>query len=58
MWALFAFQLFTCPDVAAPPEVLCTCLLGGPLTVTALSVWEVRRPRILHGITLRTTLGR
>ncbi|MFF3013662.1 hypothetical protein [Streptomyces sp. NPDC057939] len=58
VWALFAFQLFTGPDVAAPPEVLYTFLLGGPLTVTALSVWEVRRLRARHGITLRTALGR
>ncbi|MFJ3835436.1 hypothetical protein [Streptomyces sp. NPDC090054] len=58
VWALFAFQLFTGPDVAAPPEVLYTFLLGGPLTVTALSVWEVRRLRSRHGITLRTALGR
>ncbi|MFD6880556.1 MULTISPECIES: hypothetical protein [unclassified Streptomyces] len=51
MWALFAFQLFTGPDMAAPPEVLYTFLLGGSLTVTTLSVWEVRR---LRGLTLRT----
>lgn len=58
VWSLFAFQVFTGPDVAAPPEVLYTFLLGGPLSVTALSVWEVRRLRSRHGITLRTALGR
>ncbi|MGK5545930.1 hypothetical protein ACSNOH_14520 [Streptomyces sp. URMC 127] len=58
VWSLFAFQLFNGPDVAAPPEVLYTFMLGGPLSVTALSVWEVRRLRNRHGITLRVALGR
>ncbi|MBO8187224.1 hypothetical protein [Streptomyces spirodelae] len=58
VWSLFVFQLIDGPDVAAPPEVLYTFLLGGPLTVTALSVWEVRRLRSRYGITLRTALGR
>ncbi|MFC5144668.1 hypothetical protein [Streptomyces aureoversilis] len=57
VWSLFAFQMFNGPDVAAPPEVLYTFMLGGPLSVTALSVWEVRRLRIRHGITLRAALG-
>ncbi|MCX4547159.1 hypothetical protein [Streptomyces sp. NBC_01565] len=58
VWSLFAFQVFNGPDVAAPPEVLYTFMLGGPLSVTALSLWEVRRLRSHHGITLRTALGR
>ncbi|MDK9500270.1 hypothetical protein QEZ40_005900 [Streptomyces katrae] len=58
VWSLFAFQLFNGPDVAAPPEVLYTFLLGGPLSVTALSAWEVWRLRRRHGITLRGALGR
>ncbi|GGS93742.1 MULTISPECIES: hypothetical protein [Streptomyces] len=58
VWSLFAFQLFNGPDVAAPPEVLYTFLLGGPLSVTALSIWEVRRLRTHYGITLRSALGR
>ncbi|MEU9719735.1 hypothetical protein [Streptomyces sp. NPDC047976] len=58
VWSLFAFQLFNGPDVAAPPEVLYTFLLGGPLSVTALSVWEVWRLRRRYGITLRGALGR
>ncbi|MFK0257987.1 hypothetical protein [Streptomyces sp. NPDC090445] len=58
VWSLFAFQVFNGPDVAAPPEVLYTFLLGGPLSVTALSVWEVRRLRSRYGITLRGALGR
>ncbi|MEV4504647.1 hypothetical protein [Streptomyces klenkii] len=57
VWSLFAFQMFNGPDVAAPPHVLYTFMLGGPLSVTALSVWEVRRLRTRHGITLRAALG-
>ena len=58
VWSLFALGLFDAPDVAAPPVVLWTFLLGGPLSVTALSVWEVRRLRGRYGITLRAALGR
>ncbi|MFG2330367.1 hypothetical protein ACGFMM_12140 [Streptomyces sp. NPDC048604] len=58
VWSLFAFQVFNGPDIAAPPVVLYSFMLGGPLSVTALSVWEVRRLRARHGITLRVALGR
>ncbi|MGW7059928.1 hypothetical protein ACWGHM_15595 [Streptomyces sp. NPDC054904] len=58
VWSLLAFQLFIGPDVAAPAEVLYTFLLSGPLSVTALSVWEVRRLGRRHGVTLRVALGR
>ncbi len=58
IWSLFALGLFDGPDVAAPPVVLYTFLLGGPVSVTALSVWEVRRLRARHGVTLRRALGR
>ncbi|MEU6315650.1 hypothetical protein [Streptomyces sp. NPDC047014] len=58
VWSLFAFQVFDGPDIAAPPAVLYTFLLGGPLSVTLLSVWEIRRLRDRWGITLRGALGR
>ncbi|WEH16365.1 hypothetical protein [Streptomyces sp. VNUA24] len=58
VWSLFALSLSDTPDVAAPPAVILSFLLGGPLTVTALSVWEVRRLRVRYGVTLRTALGR
>lgn len=58
VWSLFAFQLFNGPDLAAPPEVLYAFMVGGPVSVTVLSVWEVRRLRSRHGITLRVALGR
>ncbi|RPF29998.1 hypothetical protein EDD96_6549 [Streptomyces sp. Ag109_G2-6] len=58
VWCLFGFQLFDGPDVAAPPEVLYAFMLGGPLSVTALSLWEIRRLRTRYGITLASLLGR
>ncbi|MFD7130365.1 hypothetical protein [Streptomyces sp. NPDC059894] len=58
VWSLFGLGLFDGPEVAAPPLVLYTFLLGGPLSVTALSVWEIRRLRRRHGVTLRSALGR
>lgn len=58
VWSLFALQLFDDADVAAPPVVLNAFLLGGPLSVTALSVWEVHRLRSRYGVTLRSALGR
>ncbi|MEV1067349.1 hypothetical protein [Streptomyces sp. NPDC050263] len=58
VWSLFVLSLFDGPDVAAPPLVLYSFLLGGPLSVTALSVWEIRRLNGRYGVTLRSALGR
>ncbi|MFC9928647.1 hypothetical protein [Streptomyces sp. NPDC127190] len=58
VWTLLVINLFEGPDVAAPPSVLYTFLLGGPVSVTLLSVWEIRRLRTRHGVTLRVALGR
>ncbi|MGW7329280.1 hypothetical protein ACWGIU_11955 [Streptomyces sp. NPDC054840] len=58
VWSLFGFQLFDGPDVAAPPEVLYAFMLGGPLSVSALSLWEIRRLRTRYGVTLGSLLGR
>jgi hypothetical protein len=58
VWSLFALGLFDGPEVAAPPLVLYSFLLGGPLSVTALSVWEKRLLSRRHGVTLRSALGR
>ncbi|MFI2078303.1 MULTISPECIES: hypothetical protein [Streptomyces] len=58
VWSLFVLGLLDDPDVAAPPEVLYSFLLGGPLSVTAMSVWEIRRLRVRHGVTMRSALGR
>ncbi|MCX5078382.1 hypothetical protein OG321_38725 [Streptomyces sp. NBC_00424] len=58
VWSLYAFQLFDGPDVAAPPVVLHTFSLAGPLSVSALSLWEIRRLRTRYGITFGSLLGR
>lgn len=58
VWSLFILSLSDGPDVSAPPEVLYSFLLGGPLSVTALSVWEIRRLRTQYGMNLRTALAR
>jgi hypothetical protein len=58
VWSLFALGMFDDPEVAAPPLVLYTFLLGGPLSVTALSVWEIRRLKRRYGVTLKSALGR
>ncbi|WP_405760591.1 hypothetical protein [Streptomyces sp. NBC_00045] len=58
VWSLFGFQLFDGPDVAAPPEVLYTFMLGGPLSITVLSLWELRQLRTRYSITLGSLLGR
>ncbi|MGW6565070.1 hypothetical protein [Streptomyces sp. NPDC054975] len=58
VWSLFLLQLFDGSDVAAPPLVIYAFSFGGPLSVTLLSVWEVRRLRVRHGVTFRSALGR
>ncbi|MFE7655388.1 hypothetical protein ACFU6M_21235 [Streptomyces bottropensis] len=58
VWSLFFLSLADGPDVAAPPAVLYAFMLGGPLSVTVLSVWEVRRLRTKYGVNLRTALAR
>lgn len=58
VWSLAVLQFFDDADVAAPAAVLTAFLFGGPVSVTALSVWEVRRLRSRYGITLRSALGR
>lgn len=58
VWSLFVLGLFDDPDVAAPPLVFYLFTLGGPVSVTALSVWELRRLRTRYGMTMRAALGR
>ncbi|TDC20539.1 hypothetical protein E1265_21780 [Streptomyces sp. 8K308] len=58
VWSLFILNFSDGPDVAAPPSILYTFLLGGPVSVTLLSVWETYRLRRRYGLTLRTALGR
>ncbi|MEU6483429.1 hypothetical protein [Streptomyces sp. NPDC046887] len=58
VWAMFVVQLLDNPPVTAPLWVRITFLFGPPLSVTALSAWELRRLRVHHGRTLRGALGR
>lgn len=58
VWALFAFQLLDSSPVDAPAGVRILFLFGPPLSVTALSLWELRRLRVRFGITVRGALHR
>ncbi|MET9605581.1 hypothetical protein ABZZ17_11020 [Streptomyces sp. NPDC006512] len=58
VWAMALFQLFDAPPVNAPLGVRLLFVAGPPLSVTALSVWELRRLRVQYGITVRAALGR
>ncbi|MFE0135932.1 hypothetical protein ACFWY6_30825 [Streptomyces sp. NPDC059037] len=58
LWGLAVLQLFDDAAVAAPPVVLYAFTLGAPVSVTLLSVWEIRRLRGRYGVTLRGALGR
>ncbi|MFH0174933.1 hypothetical protein ACIA6D_26660 [Streptomyces cacaoi] len=58
VWSLFVLSCLDGPEVAAPPLVLYPFLLGGPLSVTALSVWEIRRLNQRYGMTFTSALGR
>ncbi|MFE6911621.1 hypothetical protein [Streptomyces erythrochromogenes] len=56
--AMSVLQAVDGPPVNAPHGVWLLFLAGAPLSVTALSVWELRRLRTRYGITLRGALGR
>ncbi|MFD3544592.1 hypothetical protein ACFWUW_03065 [Streptomyces sp. NPDC058655] len=58
VWCLFVVQLFDDAPVDAPLAVRVLALIAPPLSVTALSLWELRRLRTRHGITVRLALGR
>ncbi|MFK0047815.1 hypothetical protein ACIQU4_27770 [Streptomyces sp. NPDC090741] len=57
-WATCAFQACEDSPVAAPASVRLLFLIGPPLSVSALSVWELGRLRRLYGVTVRGALGR
>ncbi|MFJ3925070.1 hypothetical protein [Streptomyces sp. NPDC090022] len=58
VWVMSIGQLFDDAPVHAPLAVRVLFLLGPPLSVTALSAWELRRLRAGYGITVRGALGR
>ncbi|WP_210584760.1 hypothetical protein [Streptomyces sp. GESEQ-35] len=53
VWVLAIFQLIDSGTPQGPPVVQFCSLLGGPLSVTAVSLWELRRMRTRFGITVR-----
>ncbi|MEV6421639.1 hypothetical protein [Streptomyces sp. NPDC051662] len=57
-WSTFMFQTFDDVSVAAPASVQMLFLFGAPLSVTALSAWELRRLSARFGITVRGALDR
>ncbi|MFE9533519.1 hypothetical protein [Streptomyces sp. NPDC006691] len=58
VWSMFVFQLFDSSPIAAPAWVRALFLIGAPLSVTTLSIWELRRLRMHFGVTLRGALNR
>ncbi|MFI8131688.1 hypothetical protein SJI45_22180 [Streptomyces sp. S399] len=58
VWVNLVVDLVTGKYGDAPEKVAAFLLWGGPLTVTCLALWELRRLRVHHGLTLRRALGR
>ncbi|MET9604080.1 hypothetical protein ABZZ17_03330 [Streptomyces sp. NPDC006512] len=58
VWEVALFDLFRGAYDGVPPGVRLAFVLGAPLTVTAVAMWELRRLRTRHGITLRGALLR
>ncbi|WP_331753381.1 hypothetical protein OG440_40050 (plasmid) [Streptomyces sp. NBC_00637] len=58
VWVMFGVQLVDSSPVSAPAAVEMLFLIGPPLSVTALSAWELRRLRTRFGLTLRSALQR
>lgn len=53
VWILAIFNLIVNGMPQGPPVAQFCSLLGGPLSVTAVSLWELRRMRTRFGITVR-----
>lgn len=58
VWELAVIDLFTGSYEGVPFGARLVFTLGAPLSVTAVTVWEIRRLRSRHGITVRSTLLR
>ena len=56
-WEVALIDLFTSAYTGVPFQVRAALIFGGPLSVTAVSAWEMWRLR-RFGITLRRALGR
>ncbi|MGW1641345.1 proline-rich domain-containing protein [Streptomyces lavendulae] len=58
VWEMALLDLVTGAYPQVPAGVRAVFVLGAPVTVTALSWWELRRLRRHHGLTVRGALGR
>ncbi|MFI6943500.1 hypothetical protein ACIBI4_29885 [Streptomyces sp. NPDC050418] len=58
VWELSLLDLFSSAYDSLPTGVWLAAVFGGPLSVTAVSLWELRRLRTRHGLTIRGALGR
>ncbi|MFD3698084.1 hypothetical protein ACFWUZ_18370 [Streptomyces sp. NPDC058646] len=58
VWEVALFDLFRGAYEDVPFMVQLAFVLGAPLSVTAVAMWELRRLRTRHGITLRGALLR
>lgn len=56
VWELALLDLLTGAYSEVPPLARALFMMGAPLTVTALSWWEVRRLRLRYGLSLRQAL--
>lgn len=58
VWEVAVFDVVRGAYDGVPSGVRVAFLLGGPLSVSVMAVWELRRLRTRHGITLRGALLR
>ncbi len=58
VWEMALLDVVTGAYPQVPAGARAVFVLGAPVTVTALSWWEIRRLRRHHGLTVRNALGR
>ncbi|MGW0367236.1 hypothetical protein [Streptomyces sp. NPDC002990] len=58
VWEVALFDVFRGAYDSVPLGIRVAITLGAPLSVTAVALWELRRLRTRHGITLRGALLR
>ncbi|MEU9840481.1 hypothetical protein AB0C69_14800 [Actinomadura sp. NPDC048032] len=58
VWELAIMDLFSHDYDGLPVPARLAVILGGPLSVTLVSLWELRRLRTRHHLTVRRALGR
>ncbi|MGW1274471.1 hypothetical protein ACWD5A_38465, partial [Streptomyces sp. NPDC002491] len=58
VWETTVIDAFTGAYEGVPGPVRILLLLGAPLSVTAVALWELRRLRVGYGLTVRAALMR